>query len=33
MKTKYIQESYQEIGEQDFKFDIQFWQDQGHLLR
>ena len=32
MKTKHIQESYQKIGEQDFKFDIQFWQAQGEKV-
>ncbi len=32
MKTKYIQESYQKIGEQDFRFDIQFWQAQGEKV-
>jgi len=32
MKAKHIQESYQKIGEQDAKFDIQFWQSQGEKV-
>ena len=32
MKKKHIQESYQKIGGQDAKFDIQFWQSQGEKV-